>query len=949
MGGTNYFLAHDAIGNSLAIQDARSNVWHFGYDPLGRLTSVTDPLTNVTTYAYDGANNRTNVVNALLKSFGLEYDDHNNLVRAVDPLSKVRSYQYNTDDLRTRETDAEGKELATIYDNEGRVLRTVDGATNQIVYRYDETRATPASSYLPVRIEYPSFSRNLYYDTMQRVVREEDVLGGGTNYSRSYTYDLAGNVLSATDAENHTNRFEYDALNRLVKTTDPAGGITRRTYDDRSNLIAVEDPNGGITRYQFDRNNRLKRMTRPMGQETRYEYDAVGNCTAVIDAKGQKIANEYDAVNRLVRRLEFAATDHTNAVKTVSFTYNALGNLTAWNDGTNAATFTYDDLQRKSSESVSYGAFALSYSNAYYANGLKKSFTGPDAITYGYVYDANNRLTALSVPGVGVVTLEGFSWNRPTRTTLPGGSRTEFAYDSLMRFKSIIAREPTNTVVMSRDYGYSPVGNVISKATEHGTYIYGYDNLYRLTSATNPASANEAYAYDPLSNRTNSTAVSGPWTYNQNNELLGYTNVSFAYDTNGNLIHKTEGPQTVNYFYDVANCLIRVEDGTGSVIAEYGYDPFGRRLWKKVGAIRTYFFYSDEGLVGEYTADGAEIKTYGYAPGSPWSSAPVYQKTGGNYYWYHNDHLGTPQKIVDSSGHVVWSGTYDSFGHCAVAVAEIGNNLRFAGQYYDAELGLHYNWNRYYDPSTGRYLSTDPILQGQNLYAYVSGNPIIFIDPEGLCVLRIAGGLAEAILGFAAVPATWGVSALVGLHGLDSAWAGVQSLVQWRPVDSYTSQGLQRLGLPQWAANLVDAGLSLLGSSAAGQVLQASLAAQGTETFYRTMSQANYDHLLATGKIPATSETFISPSLEYASQYNGVTVQFGVRAGTTDSLLSMGVRNAGLTGGAYGSLPLVQRGWGSGNAFFKLEGGVVNIGLGSGAALDTFNGNIVNFNLIPKP
>jgi hypothetical protein len=147
--------------------------------------------------------------------------------------------------------------------------------------------------------------------------------------------------------------------------------------------------------------------------------------------------------------------------------------------------------------------------------------------------------------------------------------------------------------------------------------------------------------------------------------------------------------------------------------------------------------------------------------------------------------------------------------------------------------------------------------------------------------------------------------------------------------------------------------LLFVGSPAMGanaDFWQSSLAAKGgTETFYRTMSQAHYDQLLATEKLPTTVETFISPSLQYAQQYNGVTVQFGMRAGTTDSLLGMGVRNAGLGGGAYDVLPLVQRGWGSSSALFKVEGDVVNIGLGRGSALNTFNNNIVNFNLVPKP
>jgi RHS repeat-associated protein len=125
-----------------------------------------------------------------------------------------------------------------------------------------------------------------------------------------------------------------------------------------------------------------------------------------------------------------------------------------------------------------------------------------------------------------------------------------------------------------------------------------------------------------------------------------------------------------------------------------------------------------------------------------------------------------------------------------------------------------------------------------------------------------------------------------------------------------------------------------------------------TETFYRTMSQENYQQLLNTGQIPATGETFITPSLQYAQQYNGVTVQFNVQAGTQDALMGMGVRNSAndFIGTSYESLPLVQSGWGSSSAFFKAEGnGLFNIGLGNGTALDTFNSSIVNFNAVPKP
>jgi RHS repeat-associated protein len=149
--------------------------------------------------------------------------------------------------------------------------------------------------------------------------------------------------------------------------------------------------------------------------------------------------------------------------------------------------------------------------------------------------------------------------------------------------------------------------------------------------------------------------------------------------------------------------------------------------------------YSDEGLVGEYDASGNPIRSYGYKPNGLWGTNPQFLKVGTNYYFYHNDQLGTPQKLTGETGAVVWSADYTSFGKASVdAGSTITNNLRFAGQYYDDESGLHYNWHRYYDPTTGRYLRTDPLgfMGGDaNLYAYVWNDPVNWSDPSGLIPL----------------------------------------------------------------------------------------------------------------------------------------------------------------------------------------------------------------------
>jgi RHS repeat-associated protein len=99
--------------------------------------------------------------------------------------------------------------------------------------------------------------------------------------------------------------------------------------------------------------------------------------------------------------------------------------------------------------------------------------------------------------------------------------------------------------------------------------------------------------------------------------------------------------------------------------------------------------------------------------------------------------LGTPQQLVQKSGAKVWEGEYRAFGALVAEEGSWENRLRFRGQYNDQETNNYYNYFRDYDPSTGRYLQSDPIglYGGLNTYNYVSGNPLIRIDPQGLIVV----------------------------------------------------------------------------------------------------------------------------------------------------------------------------------------------------------------------
>ena len=169
----------------------------------------------------------------------------------------------------------------------------------------------------------------------------------------------------------------------------------------------------------------------------------------------------------------------------------------------------------------------------------------------------------------------------------------------------------------------------------------------------------------------------------------------------------------------------------GAITANYNYYGKGQRAKKVVNGVTTLFHYNLGGqIIAESNSAGTFSAEYVYLNGQPLSRIE-----GTNTYYYHNDHLGTPQKMTDASGTVVWSADYKPFGEATITVSTITNNLRFPGQYFDAETGLSYNYFRDYNPVIGRYIESDPIgiLEGANhLYAYVGNNPLKWFDPEGL-------------------------------------------------------------------------------------------------------------------------------------------------------------------------------------------------------------------------
>ncbi|MHB8894638.1 MAG: right-handed parallel beta-helix repeat-containing protein [Candidatus Geothermincolia bacterium] len=812
---TTYSL-HDSMGNARTRTDIRGMIWSYGYDHQGHIVSEMSPeptgvpanWSRTTNREYDFIGNLKATVVGVegrVVRHEKEYDLNNNLTKMFVPFEgggrpaglKFQELKYNTDNLLYQDYDEERNLSEFAYNNDGRRVSYADRQGNLTKYLYyddpeapTETKATSAQLW---RIEYPRYAVEYEYDEMLRIKTETTVLASGKFVrsadpsqlqvvSISHANAISGGLLiTRTDEEGRAIAKEYDRLDRLVKVTRyDTGGVLLSTiqmqYDPHGNLRQMIDPRGGNILYGYDSKGRLLSENRQGDSNpfrTYFYDDLLGSVTITNGGNGQ-IVLSHDVRGRLT-----AATykdSLLSVVKTVQYGYNEMGSLVHYvmSDAASGevvtSDITYDIRQRKVSEEVKFStlpAKAYTYSYSYYANGRKAIFVGPDG--YEHRYDNSLRLQGIDIYKDGAlrksIAYPAYVWQQPAEIRLPGGTTKAFGYDPLMRFSSVSASNPSAGTIMDEVYSkYWPAGDLNEKRTPEATYTYGYDDLYRLTSvlSTNPL-ADEAFTYDINDNRATQSGVPGVWNYNAKNELENFDNGnnSFVHDEAGNMVSKNENGLVTNYHYDEADQLARVERADGSVIAEYGYDPFGRRIWKDVGGIKAYFLYSDEGLVAELDSAGAVIRTYGYEPGSVWSSTPIYQKDAQGFLWYLNDRLGTPVKMVDDEGIPRWAASYEAFGSATVVGATRENNLRFPGQYYDLETGLHYNWHRYYDPQLGRFLQADPVEprpEEMNAYAYALNNPIMNVDPSG----QMAACIAMTVTSLAALPPGWIICSVVG-------------------------------------------------------------------------------------------------------------------------------------------------------------------------------------------
>ena len=658
--------------------NADSNIIsQYSYDALGRRASVTDVNGNVTSYAYESLTNRLAVM--------------------THPDNTTVSYSYDALGRRTRMTDENGNATNYSYDPLGRLTAVQNPEGETVSYGYDAnnnvTRITNGRNN-SIRFVYDELNRLLGKCDAEGAYNCTDANPANHSYTMAYQYDANGNMIQEVLADNTLNLFEYDALNRLSYEEYGSGTVEAETfgysYDARGLLETVYAVRPSVA----TANDIL----------SSYNYDALARPTAVTHDDGQSIHYGYDAIgNRIGMRTEIDGTLQTY----VTYEHDALNRVTEVNDHT-PAQVTFDP-------------------NTWLTN------TG--ATTTLFAYSTIGQMTTIA---------------------RPNGVTTHYSYDPQRYFVDEIEHLDSTSTLGRYQYDYDNVGNRIGMdiSAQDGSVTqidYAYDDAYRLTSEsyllTGGATSTTSYQYDRAGNRTQMSNSDGitTYTYNKDDELIRVNLPDlyfedYTYDARGNLIQVEAGGHgtysATNYAYNAKDQMVSYGIGSTPFIT-YDYNHVGNRVSQTVSGTTTNYLWDEFSQYGDVILETNPTNTIGYTLAS---GMLVAQTNNGTVDYFLQDAQNTTVGIVDSSGAVTSSYSYDAFGNLddAIDPLSLETNYLYTGQQFDAIYTELYNLRaRQYDPSIGRFSSRDtwaydyrdPIQL--NRYIYTANNPTTYIDPSG--------------------------------------------------------------------------------------------------------------------------------------------------------------------------------------------------------------------------
>ncbi|MFD3998918.1 DUF6531 domain-containing protein [Streptomyces sp. NPDC058583] len=767
--GAKTTYTYDKAGRTLSMTTPRGNLsgadaskytWKYGYDKVGNQTTVTDPLGNTTATEYDAEYRPITVTDALGNSRKTTYDGEGNVLQTIDALGKTTTNTYDANGQLATSTDRDGRTISFTYDQSGNLTSETSPLGFKTTYSYDsngrrtgmvEPRGNLAGA------DPAHYTWTTAYDAAGNITSQTDPLGNRTTSS----FDELGNPVEEVNPRGTKTTYSYNSLNQLSAVTASGQGTTTIGYDNLGRMTSRTNAKNHVTSYAYDNAGRLTKVTDALGRHTEYAYDVEGNRIKVTNARGQTHTSTFDARDLLT------STTYSDGTPTVSYTYDAAGQIKTVVDGTGTRTFTYDAERRPLTISSPGTTNPFKYS--YNSSGTLKSRTYPDGRGITYTYDADGR-TIGQTSGSKTITYGWDAAGNLTSTSLPTTTaRTQTrTYDPAGRLASI--SEGTGARHYTRDAGGLISADSFKDASTTGLPTrYAYDDAGRLvrdctdtiaTSSCLDGTAGSTYSYDTVGNLTTSVIAGSTTTntYDAADQLtratVGTAVTDLVYDTDGNLTKDADG----NYAYDAIG---RVKSATvGTDTFTFTYDADGNRTVanKNNASIRTTRWDINNALpqiateTSEANGRGVLIGDYQYNP----SGIPVATYGPSGTFFLQHDRQDSVTAVHNAAGTEQYKYTYTAWGASTGKASITGGKdsvFGYTGQYKDPYLpGRLHLRARSYDPDTGRFTTPDPIptaLGSPNAsgYAYANNDPVNQSDPSGLCPLCISAGIGALVGG----------------------------------------------------------------------------------------------------------------------------------------------------------------------------------------------------------
>lgn len=671
------------------------------YDGLGRVRETEQatggsPIISRTNYDALGRVKQQSLPsdNGVYQYTSFAYDALGRMYRSTNADSSVVRSCYKGDLVIAR--DEAGKWKQSKYDALGRLIQVIEDPSSVAC----DTQSSSGSGL--------GYVTNYAYNAVDNLLTVSHMVGGSAGQTRSFTYDMAGRLLSANNPE--------------------TGVINYTGYDGNGNLTGKTDARGVATTYTYDA------LNRPLGKS--YTGVSTPAVTWVWDTA---------KVGRL--------TSVESGISKTSFTYDTVARVATSTQRTDSVDYAFEYRYHKG-----WGLRQMRYPSQRWvrytpdvADRIAKieRLTGAEVVdrTYwnGVQYAPQGAVKQVTL-GNGLIERWQYNPQRQQPWQIKVGdaqneaSRMQLAFNYCGGFNETSCNANNGNIVGQWNYTPNRIQN------------YTYDALNRLASASEGGTGgwSETYGYDRYSNlywaaRTglgtaNLMQPQGTswFTNNRNRAVPPPTeNESTYYDAAGNL--KKYG--SLNVSFDGENRPVQV---TGSGTVTYHYDGEGRRVKKVDGSVTTRYVYDAMGnLAAEYGGAAQPVATH----------------------YVTTDHLGSTRLVTDGSGTVVSRHDYLPFGEEIAAgiggrttglmyVANPGLTHRFTGKERDTETGLDYFGARYMSAPMGRFTGADAPFADQfasnpqswNLYSYVGNSPLLYTDPSGRGKLSVFFKVATRVL-----------------------------------------------------------------------------------------------------------------------------------------------------------------------------------------------------------